>query len=357
MLCNNSHVGVLTITGQRKNRYTSVMTMTSQPSSRAVLSQPVAGHPAWLLLILTLQGQQPAVRMRLWRALKALGAAVLRDGVYLLPNRDEFITALRAQAEEVTASGGSAQVLEVDARDQQQQAEFRQLFDRTPDYEKLLLEIRNGRKNLADLDATALSARLMRLRREYEAIALEDFFPGEAREQAREALEELTAVATALLSPDEPHATAGRIQRLDRAKYQGRTWATRARPWADRLASTWLIKRFIDPRAEWLWLKSPKDCPKRAIGYDFDGAQFTHIGAKVTYEVLLASFALEGDAALEKIGQLIHYLDVGGVPVPEAAGVAAVLRGAHRLIGDDDALVTEAGKLFEFLYAHYGSGA
>jgi hypothetical protein len=295
--------------------------------------------------------------MRVWRALKALGAAVLRDGVYLLPNRDEFVASLRPQSEEVTASGGSAQILEANARDEEQETEFRQLFDRTSEYEKLLVEIRSARKELSDLDATALSPRLVRLRRDYEAIALQDFFPGSAREQAREALEELAAAANALLSPDEPHATARRIQRLDPAKYQGRTWATRARPWADRLASAWLIKRFIDPGAKLLWLKSPKDCPRRAVGYDFDGAQFTHVGAKVTYEVLLASFGLEGDPALERIGRLIHYLDVGGVPVPEAAGVEAVLRGAHRLISDDDVLVTEAGKLFEFLYAQYDPGA
>ena len=316
-------------------------------------SESAAGRPAWLLFILTLQGQQPAVRMRVWRALKGLGTAVLRDGVYLLPNRDEFIAPLQAQSEEVTASGGSAQLLEVNARDEQQDAEFRELFDRTGDYEKLMLEIRSARKEIGDLDAAVLSPRLTRLTRDYEAIVLQDFFPGAAREQTHEALQDLQAAANALLSPDEPHATGGRIRRLDSAKYQGRTWATRARPWADRLASAWLIKRFIDPRAKLLWLKSPKDCPKRAVGFDFDGAEFTHVGAKVTFEVLLSSFGLEGDPALERIGTLIHYLDVGGVPVPEAVGLEATLRGAHRLIVDDDALVTEAGKLFELLYVHY----
>jgi len=320
-------------------------------------SKPTSGRPAWLLFILTLQGQQPAVRMRVWRALKALGTAVLRDGVYLLPNRAAFIAPLQAQSEEVTASGGSAQMLEVNARDEQQEAEFRQLFDRTPDYEKLMLEIRSARKEIGDLDAAVLSPRLTRLGRDYETIALQDFFAGAAREQTREALEDLAAAANALLSPDEPHATAGRIRRLDPAKYQGRTWATRARPWADRLASAWLIRRFIDPRAKLLWLTSPKDCPKRAVGFDFDGAEFTHVGAKVTFEVLLSSFGLEGDPALERIGTLIHYLDVGGVPVPEAVGLEALLRGAHRLMLDDDSLVTETGKLFEFLYVHYAANA
>jgi len=160
-----------------------------------------------------------------------------------------------------------------------------------------------------------------------------------------------------VLSPGEPHAAAGRIRYVDSTKYRGRTWATRARPWADRLASAWLIRRYIDPQAKFLWLKSPKDCPKRAVGFDFDGAEFTHVGTKVTYEVLLASFGLEGDTALVRIGALIHYLDVGGVPVPEAVGVEAMLRGANGLFVDDESLVTEAAKLFEFLYVHYTGSA
>jgi hypothetical protein len=320
-------------------------------------SEPSLGKPAWLLFILTLQGQQPAVRMRVWRALKALGTAVLRDGVYVLPNREEFLEPLQAQSGEVTVSGGSAQILEVEARDKLQEMEFRQLFDRTPDYEKLMLEIRSAKKGIGRTEAAVLSSCLTRLWRDYETIALQDFFPGAAREQTHDALESLTAAANVVLSPDEPHATAGRIRRVDPAKYQSRTWATRARPWADRLASAWLIKRFIDPRAKLLWLKSPKDCPKRAVGYDFDGAEFTHVGAKVTFEVLLASFGLEGDPALERIGAVIHYLDAGGVSIPEVAGLEAMLRGAQRLIDDDDSLVNEAGKLFQFLYVHYTASA
>ena len=327
--------------------------MTLQRSSRIASSEAVAGKPAWLLFILSLQGQQPAVRMRIWRALKALGTAVLRDGVYLLPNRPEFIAPLQEQSDEVTASGGSAQTFEIKARDEQQESEFRQLFDRAPEYEKLMLEATSARKEMGDLDRATLSARLIRLRRDYEAIMLRDFFGGAAREQAGEALEDIARAANAVLSPDEPHATLGRIQRVDVTKYRARTWATRARPWADRLGSAWLIKRFIDPRAKLLWLNSPKTCPKRAVGFDFDGAEFTHVGAKVTFEVLLTSFALDGDPALEKIGALIHYLDVGGVPVAEAAGIEALLRGARAALSNDDRLMSEAAKVFDLLYAHY----
>jgi len=318
-------------------------------------AKPRQVKPGWLFFILTLQGQQAAVRMRVWRALKALGTAVLRDGVYVLPNKAEFLEPLAVQSQEVLGSGGNAQILEVDSRDEAQEAELRQLFDRTTDYQNLMFEIHALRTGLAKIEASALSASLTRLRRDYETIALQDFFPGPAREQALDALESLCGAANVVLSPDEPHAVTGRIQRADHARYQRRTWATRARPWADRLASAWLIKRFIDPHAKFLWLKNPRDCPKRAVGYDFDGAEFTHVGAKVTFEVLLTSFGLEGNPGLERIGKLIHYLDAGGVPAPEAAGLESLLRGAQRLIADDDRLVNETGKLFEFLYAYHSA--
>jgi len=320
----------------------------------SVVARPAS---AWLLFVLTLQGQQPAARMRVWRALKALGAAVLRDGVYLLPNRAEFLAELQTQAEDVVRSAGNAQILEVDARDQTQEAEFRRLFDRTADYQEALKQIRKLREQIAPDDATGVSARLTRVRRDFEAIVAQDFFPGEAANQTRRALEELTVAINRVTSPDEPHTAIGRIRRLDASAYVGRTWATRRRPWADRLASAWLIRRFIDPRARFVWLKSPKESPKRALGFDFDGAAFTHIGGKVTFEVLMESFGLESDPGLQRVGALIHYLDVGGIPVAEAPGVEAVLRGAQSAFADDDALLGEAAKIFELLYISYSRQA
>jgi hypothetical protein len=121
----------------------------------------------------------------------------------------------------------------------------------------------------------------------------------------------------------------------------------------DRLASAWLIQHFIDPKARFLWLVKPSDCPKDAIGFDFDGATFTHIGARVTFEVLLASFGLEGDPALSRLAALVHYLDVGGIPVPEAAGLDAILWGVRLRCDTDDTLLAEATKIFDCLYAAF----
>ena len=156
-----------------------------------------------------------------------------------------------------------------------------------------------------------------------------------------------------MLSPDEPHETKGRVPRLDRAKYRGRTWATRSRLWVDRVASAWLIRRFIDREARFRWLAKPSECPKSAVGFDFDGATFTHIGDRVTFETLLASFGLDSDAALARLATIVHALDIGGEPVPEAIGFEAVMAGASERIADDDALLAEMSNVLDSLYAHF----
>ena len=118
------------------------------------------------------------------------------------------------------------------------------------------------------------------------------------------------------------------------------------------MASAWLIRRFIDPSAQIRWLKETQSCPKKVLGFDFDGAVFTHVGQRVTFEVLIESFNLlqstEGDA-LQRMALLVHFLDAGGVQPPEAIGVEAVLAGMRESIRDDDALLLAASNVFDAL--------
>jgi hypothetical protein len=159
----------------------------------------------------------------------------------------------------------------------------------------------------------------------------------------------------ALQSPGEPQTTAGRIARRDRMQYQGRLWATRRHLWVDRVASAWLIQRFIDPHARFQWLDSPTDCPSDALGFDFDGATFTHVGERVTFEVLLTSFGLESDRGLSRLAEIVHALDVGGTATPEASGFEAVLAGARKRWSDDDSLLADIGGVLDSLHAHFSS--
>lgn len=294
----------------------------------------------FLALFVSLPTRQSAGRMRVWRALRALGCATLRDGVYLLPESPEHAAALAQIADDVRATEGTVDLYRLGGRDERQQAEIVALFDRAPDYARLLAAI-------AAADAGDAKA-LRGLRRELTALVAIDYFPDEARRQAEAALAELEAAADG-----EPSAASGRIRRLASADFQGRTWATRKNLWVDRMGSAWLIRRFIDRKAKFLWLDSPKKCPKSALGFDFDGAAFTHMDGRVTFEVLAASFGLDGDPALTRIAAIVHCLDVGGVAVAEAAGVEAVLAGARAAAPDDDKLLTEANRLFDNLYKNF----
>lgn len=301
----------------------------------------------WLLIVMTLPTQNATARMRIWRGLKGLGCAALRDGAWLLPETAATRQALEALANETHAEGGTAWLLKVDA-DESQSAAFQGMFDRTAEYAVLLSDLTHV-DPLAE-KTTVTHKTLKALRRRYETLVDQDYFPGTSKLEAEARLLTAEAALQARLFPNEPHAQNGLPEHLALADFQKQTWATRQDLWVDRLASAWLIQRFIDRRARFVWLKHPKDCPADALGFDFDGARFTHVGHRVTFETLLASFGLEGDAALQRIATMVHALDVGG-DAPEAAGFEALLKGLKTRIKDDDALLREGGRMLDDLYA------
>ncbi len=300
---------------------------------------------SWLLLILSLPTENATARMRAWRALKACGAAVLRDGVYALPNGDAHRATLEGIAADVREHAGAARLLRAEAPDE----DLRPLFERNGEFGALLAEI-GALSTPRSAKAQAEAVRqVRRLRKAFDQVAAIDFFAGEAQRQTAAALQGLEAAVAQAQSPGEPMSAArGPVAVHNPADYRGRVWATRRRPWVDRLASAWLIRRFIDPEARFLWLKSPADCPKKAVGFDFDGATFSHVGSRVTFENLLAAFSLE-TPALMRLGVVVHGLDAGGVQPAEAAGVERVLAGMREAIGDDDQLLLAAAGVFEGL--------
>jgi hypothetical protein len=310
----------------------------------------------WLELVTSLPTENATERMRAWRALKATGAVVLRDGVYVLPGRPDLEEVLVRLAGEIDEAGGSAHVLRVEARDSGQAEALGGLFDRTKEYAELAREIAGLRTAASTRDPAALRRQMRALRRQFEALAAIDFFPGESKAQVESGLIEAEAVAEEILAPGEPRAAKGPIPRLDRAQYRKRVWATRQAPWVDRLACAWLIKRHIDPAASFVWIEKPADLPKKAVGFDFDGAEFTHVDNRVTFEVMLRSFGLDGNAVLLKLAEVVHYLDVGGLPASDAPGIGTLLVGARQRSRDDDHLLRLAITLFDLACAAYAEG-
>src|SRR5437868_2041375 len=241
----------------------------------------------WLLLIAQLPTEDPASRMRVMRTLEALGAAVLRDGVYVLPHTASNRQALDALAEYVGKSTGGAHVLRAEATTPAQQETLGRLFDRSALYESLVKTVESLRVSFGHSDPSAISRVLHKQRREFESITALDFFPSAARERAQEALARADADVKKLLFSAQSQAALGPDENLLR-----RTWATRKPLWADRLACAWLIRRFIDPEATMKWLDKGEAPPADAVGFAFDGAHFTNSETRVTYEEMLANLDL-----------------------------------------------------------------
>ena len=308
-------------------------------------------------LILALPTRRSTTRMRVWRALKESGCGVLRDGVYVLPAGAHGAEVLTAMETEIALAGGFAMTLDLKLRSAAQLAQVRKLFDRSLDYATLVRAMDAAKAALPRLGARKAQTAVRRLQRSYDRLLQIDFFPSQAARQAGEAIARLKRGYDEAYAGGEPRTSDRRLQRADRARFQGRVWATRADLWVDRLASAWLIKRFIDRDARFAWLQRPRRLPRGAVGFDFNGAEFTHTGNRVTFEVLLASFGLEADPALAAIGAAVHFIDVGGIPVADAKGLETVLRGAKEKTKSDDALLAEAMRVLDLFYSAYKPGA
>ncbi len=293
--------------------------------------------------------------MRIWRALKTLGCGALRDGAYLLPCSASHQQQLSDLSDETIREGGSAWLLTAYAQFDAESAAYRALFDRAADYAEFVEALAGARKTMIGLKPQEIARALRKLRRDYDAIRAIDYFPNDTSAHAEAAWKDFVNVVEMMLSPAEPRTINAVISKLNLSDYHARTWATRRRLWVDRVASAWLIRRFIDPQAHFLWLVSPADCPADALGFDFDGATFTHIGDRVSFEVLLASFELDQDRGLARLGAMVRSLDIGGEFVPEANGFEAMLAGTRHRTTNDDQLLAEMGGVLNSLYAYFST--
>lgn len=178
------------------------------------------------LLILNLTTSQATLRMRVWRTLKQSGAAVLRDGVYLLPDVRQGYDTFLSTCQAIRAEGGTGYVFTIEAAEEEA---LRPLFDRREKYDALLQDLQALQGTLSNDELAAQLKQLRKIQRDYRRIEAIDFFPGAAREQAAERLATIEQVINQRLSPNEPQSVAGELSLLDRGAFRGRLWATRRR--------------------------------------------------------------------------------------------------------------------------------
>ncbi|MET0680079.1 MAG: chromate resistance protein ChrB domain-containing protein [Burkholderiales bacterium] len=315
--------------------------------------EPLPPGTRWLVFVTQLPTDDPAGRMKVLRTLETLGCAPLRDGAYLLPDTTENRGGLSKLARFVASINGSVHVLHVKSADESQSKEFRGLFDRSEQYRELVKTVESLKAGFGISDPVAINRVLGKQRRDLEAIVALDFFNSPLRDKAERVLAEMEARVRELIFPDSaPSSPAAGVARANRTYFR-RGWATRKPLFTDRLACAWLIRRFIDPEAVLVWLDKGRDAPATAVTFGYDGATFRNSRNRVTYEEMLASFKLEKDPALVKIGRLVHALEAGATKLAEAAGVETLLAGARRRATSDDELLAESEKTFDLLYEAY----
>jgi hypothetical protein len=276
--------------------------------------------------------------------------------VYLLPFSPEAYERFQWLTQEIQKDGGEATLVKADRIENLKPAELIRLFQEARDREYAALAERY-RRLLRGLERKASARRapprgeaLERLSRELGRLREIDFFdaPG-----ASEVLRLKETVEMHLRSRDEP-PRSGRPLETPLAELRGRRWVTRPRPHVDRLASAWLIKRFIDPVAEFLFAP-PEEFPSDAIPFDALGAELGHQGEDCTFETLLKRSGLR-DPRLTHLAEIVHEVDLRDQKFhrEEARGIDLAIRALVTALKDDHELLAHGLTLFDGLYATMG---
>jgi hypothetical protein len=307
----------------------------------------------WLLLVHQIPPKPDYLRIKIGRRLQRVGAIAAKNSVYVLPASRQALEDFQRIRREILDGGGEAFIARGSFLDGMNDAGIRQLFQaaRSADFE----EIAATARTLATVGASAARSLtpnpahvLARLRRRFDVLVTIDYFEAPARRAAATALEATAAGLAAVAKP----SLAGS---LGSGAYRGRTWVTREGIFVDRIASAWLIARFIDPDARFKFVE-PRDYKPRSgeLRFDMFGGEFTHVGDRCTFETLLERFALE-DPVLHSIAEVVHAIDLrdGKFAREDAPGVERVLAGIARAHPDDTARLERGRQLFDELYASF----
>jgi len=315
----------------------------------------------WLLLVHQLPATPSNLRVKTWRRLQQLGAIPVKQAVYALPDtpgaREDFEW-LKA---EIAAAGGEATVFAADNVDAWSDDALVEEFKRTREasYKELARDLEHasarlrakrrprGRKPTARRVIDTFRQRL-------SAIEQIDFFGAPGRDRVTVLLQQIEHALAVSAEATSPLGAA----KKDVRDYAGRVWATRPRPGVDRMASAWLIVRFIDPKARFRFAGSPDSVPRGSLPFDMFGVEFSHHGDRCTFETLCAMFRIE-DPAVERIATIVHDLDLkdGRYGAPEAATLSSLIDGLQLSIADDQALLVQGRSLFESLYRSFARSA
>lgn len=300
----------------------------------------------WLLLVHQIPPKPDYFRVKVRRRLQRIGAVALKSSVYVLPSREEALEDFRWLLREIVAEGGEASLCVAEFIEGVSRGALEAMFaaERDADYREISAEAEalagdNGR---SEDKAAQLDTELGRLRRRLDEVIAIDYFGAAGRKAAERAIA----------------AAESRLNRAGSAKNEldlmrGQVWVTRSDVFIDRIASAWLIRRFIDPKARFKFTASRTYRPKPGeVRFDMYEGEYTHEGERCTFETLLERAGLR-DKGLRAIGEIVHDIDCkdGRYGREEAPGVAALMRGLVRAYAADSARLKEGATLLDQLYA------
>lgn len=314
----------------------------------------------WLLTFYSVPANPVSGRMRIWRKLAKAGAVQLKGAVYILPATEEHQELFQWLISEVKSLGGDGSFVKAARIETLSDAEVRRLFNDQRDAEyrelgkvldSLERKVQSGRKGAVTGVRASVYGPLLAVRKTYDEVRGRDFFDAPL---GREMAKRLQALDAALKGLGEPGtAKPAPLSRKDPKKYRKRTWVTRKRPFVDRMASAWLIRRFVDPEAAFGFIEE-QDLASLASGeisFDMQGGEFTHHGDLCTFEVLVRSFGIK-DRAARKIAEIVHDLDLKDdrYGAPEARGLEGILAGIRTIANNDELMLEQGIAVFEALY-------
>lgn len=297
----------------------------------------------WILLLYGLPAKKGAIRVNLWRQLKKCGALALKTSAYLLPDQAGHHERLQWLAQQVRDGGGEATLIHVTEIEGLSNAAIVRQFNevRAADYNALLRPLNQllaeNRKRLRD----TFQADLEKLARQFEEIRHIDFFECARAQDVQMLLQRAAGRRSAQTKAFAPLAAK---------KFTGRAWLTRPRPEIDRPGSAWLIQKFIDPKARFVFAPSPAAHPD-AIPYDMFEVEFSHHGEDCTFETLVKRFGIT-DKAVRQMAEMVHDADLedGKFQTTECIGIDRVLKGWGKSGLSDEELLKRGGECFDALY-------
>jgi hypothetical protein len=316
----------------------------------------------WLLIFYSVPSQPVSNRMKIWRKLAKIGAVQLKGAVYILPNNDEHYELFQWLITEVTSMGGDGAFVMTSHIETLKENEIVSLFNQQREKEyhavgakiaELEMKLNSIRKGGQSQHIANLYELVSKHKKEFDDIRKTDFFMSKSGGVLSKQIKALETELKTIADP-APRARPLSIARKRKEAYQGKTWITRQKPFVDRMASAWFIRRFIDPNAVFKFAPDHVTAgeKKNTVTFDIREGEFTHVNDLCTFEVIVKAFGIK-NKIVKKMAELVHELDVKDRKYdnPEAQGIEGVLTGIRKASKTDQEALERGMAVFEMLYA------